>query len=467
MPPIASLPPAASKTSGAAAASQAPSGADSTFGALLTLIASAQVADVTAGEPSAQKGAPGRKAEERDKEKDKQEQSAAPLAAALPVLVEHRPLTWALPVAIAPSQPGEKNEANETPHGEVPAAAIPATPDKAPAQIEPKTASRAPANEVFELRQAAPVAFALKLTSESAHVAAIGEAPSVREQHATVLPPDPPAVLLAAKPVIDGSEVRVTPPPSRDVPALSQAHTATTALPDRAAAANATQDHGASSKQDTNPRDQEKRQGTEPASPASSRSTPFHAEPAEAATKPVQQVTASQPLAYTPVSSTVPSNTPGVDMKGETPAQPANTPAAHHLPETNPASAPQPTREISVRIPSHEAPAVDVKFVERNGSVHVSVRTADTELARNMQSNLGDLVRNLDASGYGVEPLVHTHVSEPSATGHNAADHHDQHSPGGGSGGDARQQFQNDGRRNRARWMNVFSPLTSEGRDQA
>ena len=62
-----------------------------------------------------------------------------------------------------------------------------------------------------------------------------------------------------------------------------------------------------------------------------------------------------------------------------------------------------PTREISLRLAEADSAKVDVKLTERAGKVQVAVRTEDRELARSLQSDLGELVGRLERRGYTTE----------------------------------------------------------------
>ena len=76
---------------------------------------------------------------------------------------------------------------------------------------------------------------------------------------------------------------------------------------------------------------------------------------------------------------------------------------------------PQPSRGISLKVASADSSTVDVQLRERAGRVQVTVRTPDPELARSLQSDLGDLVNRLENRGYKTEAFV------PTAAHHNAA----------------------------------------------
>jgi hypothetical protein len=71
--------------------------------------------------------------------------------------------------------------------------------------------------------------------------------------------------------------------------------------------------------------------------------------------------------------------------------------------ETKPALPPQPTREISMRLTQADSPAVDIRVIDRAGTVRVAVRTADADLAQNLQSGLGELVHRLEHRGFEAE----------------------------------------------------------------
>ena len=71
--------------------------------------------------------------------------------------------------------------------------------------------------------------------------------------------------------------------------------------------------------------------------------------------------------------------------------------------DTGALARPQPTREISMRLTPVESPTVDITLVDRGGSVHVAVRTPDTDLAHNLQSGLSELVHRLERKGFETE----------------------------------------------------------------
>jgi len=81
------------------------------------------------------------------------------------------------------------------------------------------------------------------------------------------------------------------------------------------------------------------------------------------------------------------------------------------------ATAPSGNHDITIRIPdSNTDQGTAVRFVERAGEVHVSVRTGDAEMAQTLRGGLNDLVNRLEDGG------IRTQVWQPgtdSSTSHN------------------------------------------------
>jgi len=96
-----------------------------------------------------------------------------------------------------------------------------------------------------------------------------------------------------------------------------------------------------------------------------------------------------------------------------------------------PATAPSSNRDITIRIPdSNTDQGTAVRFVERAGEVHVSVRTGDTEMAQTLRGGLNDLVNRLEDGG------IRTQVWQPgtdSSTSQNDS-HHPFADPDGSNG---------------------------------
>ena len=151
-------------------------------------------------------------------------------------------------------------------------------------------------------------------------------------------------------------------------------------------------------------------------------------------------------------------------------AQPANEPPAT---ETVKAA---PLREISLKVRGDTDAGVDVHILEDKGKVHVEVRTADSHLATSLRENVGDLVGNLDKSGYRTESLK-THQDSPTVSATDGAQQAStntggrqssaEQDPMAGQGGQSGQQHQQGhGRGNRPRWLDEivrnFDPTVQE-----
>jgi hypothetical protein len=68
-----------------------------------------------------------------------------------------------------------------------------------------------------------------------------------------------------------------------------------------------------------------------------------------------------------------------------------------------PAAPPSSSRDIAVRVTDETLGGANVRFVERGGEVHVSVRTADAELAQTLRGELNDFVGKLEHGGIQAE----------------------------------------------------------------
>ncbi len=136
--------------------------------------------------------------------------------------------------------------------------------------------------------------------------------------------------------------------------------------------------------------------------------------------------------------------------------QPQHAPAA--LPELEATSAvpAQPIREISFRLAADSA-NVDVQVAQRAGKVQVAVRTTDQDLAKSLQTNLGELVGRLEDKGFRTEawtPAAAQHqsaaVRDPSSSAH--SQNQSDHSGTWGGQQDQRQGQQESNQRQRGRW---------------
>jgi hypothetical protein len=62
-----------------------------------------------------------------------------------------------------------------------------------------------------------------------------------------------------------------------------------------------------------------------------------------------------------------------------------------------------PLHQITIRIPDANEGVADVRFVERGGEIHVSVRTSDGETAQALRGGLNDFVGRMDNAGIRAE----------------------------------------------------------------
>jgi hypothetical protein len=149
---------------------------------------------------------------------------------------------------------------------------------------------------------------------------------------------------------------------------------------------------------------------------------------------------------------------PAVQTNSKTPTpQPQAPPTASHELETASAAQAPLVRELSFQIAAVSA-NVDVRVAQRAGKVQVAVRTADPDLAKSLQTNLGDLVGRLEDKGYKTEtwtPIMAQHgaaaVREPS----NSANSQSQSGNPGSRGGEQDQQRgqQESDQRRQGRWQ--------------
>lgn len=98
-------------------------------------------------------------------------------------------------------------------------------------------------------------------------------------------------------------------------------------------------------------------------------------------------------------------------------SEPAHAPTAiasvsAREPVDPPAAGPAPLRDLAFRLEG-AADAVEVRLSERGGTVHVSVHTADADLAGTLRQNLGELSTRLDSRGFQAETSQPTAASEP------------------------------------------------------
>jgi hypothetical protein len=118
-----------------------------------------------------------------------------------------------------------------------------------------------------------------------------------------------------------------------------------------------------------------------------------------------------------------------------------------------PAAAPKINNDITVRIPDSTGQDTAVRFVERAGEIHVSVRTSDVEMAHSLRDGLNDLVNHLEDGG------IRTEVWQPGSASNASTSHNDSHQPFADPDGSNGRQYQSgsnseqESKQNKPRWV--------------
>jgi hypothetical protein len=125
---------------------------------------------------------------------------------------------------------------------------------------------------------------------------------------------------------------------------------------------------------------------------------------------------------------------------------------------------PQSIREISFRLAASST-NVDVQVAQRAGKVQVSVRTADPELAKSLQTNLGELVGQLEDKGFKTEtwtPVTPQPGGGPVREPSNAANSQSQSNDSGSRGGQQDQPHgqQESNHQQQGRWKSQLEEET-------
>ena len=125
-------------------------------------------------------------------------------------------------------------------------------------------------------------------------------------------------------------------------------------------------------------------------------------------------------------------------------------------PETKVVIAPPPTRQISLKLSGDDSTRVNIDLTERAGKVQVSVRTPDHELAKSLQTDLGDLVGRLESKGFKTETWVpaaaHNVASAPQSSNSSTTPHGQPEYSGSWSGGGGRQSQNGSNQRRQSHW---------------
>jgi hypothetical protein len=99
---------------------------------------------------------------------------------------------------------------------------------------------------------------------------------------------------------------------------------------------------------------------------------------------------------------------------------------------------------------------VNLDLIEKAGKVQVTVRTPDHELAKSLQTDLGDLIGRLESKGFKTESwipsTIHQAAAPAQSTNSNGGFNQPQHSGGGQGGGQQRHQQNGSNQRQQARW---------------
>jgi hypothetical protein len=154
---------------------------------------------------------------------------------------------------------------------------------------------------------------------------------------------------------------------------------------------------------------------------------------------------------------------PGVARQTQTkvsasPQQPAT--ASPELQTANPVQS-QPIREISFRLGA-DSSQVDVQVAQRAGKIQVAVRTADPELTKSLQTNLGEVVGRLEDKGFRTETW--TPVAGPGGSVLREPNSTNSHSQSGDSSSQNSQQDRGQGQqesnqRQQQRWKAQFEDM--------
>ncbi len=93
-------------------------------------------------------------------------------------------------------------------------------------------------------------------------------------------------------------------------------------------------------------------------------------------------------------------NPAGVGSTSEDSASRSPRAQSPEVSDANPPLTPPAAKEISMRLSAEDSQPVNIKLLDQGGSLRVAVRTPDTDLARNLQSGLSDLVQRLEHKGF-------------------------------------------------------------------
>jgi hypothetical protein len=168
-----------------------------------------------------------------------------------------------------------------------------------------------------------------------------------------------------------------------------------------------------------------------------------------------EAIHAPLPSQTAPVTARTESNASNTNIAKGVDTETIGTPRTE-ITETKPSLPTQPTREISMRLTQPDSPAVDIRVIDRAGTVRVAVRTADADLTQNLQSGLGDLVHRLERRGFEAEVWTPHSSGVASNQGVRSGNQDSTSQNGGRDPRDASQQGsggQQSNGRNRPKWV--------------
>jgi hypothetical protein len=118
--------------------------------------------------------------------------------------------------------------------------------------------------------------------------------------------------------------------------------------------------------------------------------------------------------------------------------------------------------DITVRIPDASERAVDVRFVERGGEIHVSVRSGDAETAQTLRSGLNDFVGKMDHAGIRAEVWrPGADASSPQNNSQNQSDQRDQRGSGRNQSGSPDRDDRDQQQSNKPKWVEALEKAGS------
>jgi hypothetical protein len=127
----------------------------------------------------------------------------------------------------------------------------------------------------------------------------------------------------------------------------------------------------------------------------------------------------------------------------------------------------EPVRDLTLNVPvekneSGPERGVAVRFMERGGEVYVAVRTADTDLATRLRSDLNGLAASLDERGYQAESWRPAVNSGPSSGDERSPNHQGRSAGGGAQNGHSSHGDERGQSRNRPSWLEVLDQQEGE-----